>query len=188
VMTRDVLTASASETIATATQHMRDHKVGSVVVVDGRRPIGILTERDLVKIAAGGADPAIAKVSEWMTASPDTVSPDQDVIDAWKSLAEHGYRHIPVVSNDELQGIVSMRDLVKIAQIRPVEGPASPTLRKARGRHRRETTSATCAEWRASTTTAVQRGGAGREAAARRRVVSALRRRAAEQAAARGVP
>ncbi|MCU1462596.1 MAG: citrate (Si)-synthase [Acidimicrobiales bacterium] len=123
VMTRDVLTASASDTIAAATQHMRDHKVGSVVVVDGRRPIGILTERDLVNIAAGGADPAIAKVSEWMTASPDTVSPDQDVIDAWKSLAEHGYRHIPVVAGDELQGIVSMRDLVKIAQIRPVERP-----------------------------------------------------------------
>ena len=123
VMTRDVLTASASDTIAAATEHMRDHKVGSVVVVDGRRPIGILTERDLVKIAAAGADPAIAKVSEWMTSSPDTVAPDQDVIEAWKSLAEHGYRHIPVVADDELRGIVSMRDLVKIAQIRPVETP-----------------------------------------------------------------
>jgi citrate synthase len=123
VMTRDVLTVSASDTIASATQQMRDRKVGSVVAVDGKRPIGILTERDLVKIAAAGADPAIAKVSEWMTSAPDTVAPDQDVIDAWKSLAEHGYRHIPVVANDELEGIVSMRDLVKIAQIRPVDAP-----------------------------------------------------------------
>src|SRR5204862_3391328 len=117
VMTRDVVTASASDTITAATTRMRDHKVGSVVVVDGRRPIGILTERDLVKIAAGGADPAIAKVSEWMTASPDTVAPDQDVIEAWKSLAEDGYRRLPVGGDDELGGIVSMGEVVRSGQL-----------------------------------------------------------------------
>jgi len=50
VMTSDPLTAEPSETVAEATARMRDRKVGSVVVVDGRRAIGILTERDLVKI------------------------------------------------------------------------------------------------------------------------------------------
>jgi CBS domain-containing protein len=52
VMTRDPLTATPSETIADVTAQMRDRKVGSIVVVDGRRAIGILTERDLVKMAA----------------------------------------------------------------------------------------------------------------------------------------
>ena len=122
VMTNNPLTAEPSETIAEATARMRDLKVGSIVVVDGRRAIGILTERDLVKIAAAGADPSATKVSEWMTEDPDVVAPDVEVTDAWTSLAEHGYRHIPVVEGDELVGIVSMRDLMRISQIRPVEG------------------------------------------------------------------
>lgn len=122
VMTKEVLTASPSETIAEVTGRMRELKVGSVVIVDGRRPIGILTERDLVRIAAAGTDPSAAKVSEWMTENPDTVDPGEEVAQAWTSLAEHGYRHIPVVADGELRGIVSMRDLVRIAQLRPVEG------------------------------------------------------------------
>jgi citrate synthase len=124
LMSPDVLTANPSETIADATARMRDRKVGSVVVVDGSRPVGILTERDLVKITAGGTDTAIAKVSEWMTENPDTVEPDVDVDDAFHRLTEHGYRHMPVVDNGKLVGIVSLRDLVRIAQIRPVEHPS----------------------------------------------------------------
>jgi citrate synthase len=122
VMSHPPVTATPSETIAEATSRMRDHRVGSVVVVDGERPIGILTERDLVRFASSGADTSATKVSEWMTEDPDCVAPGIEVTEAWKSLAEHGYRHIPVVDDNRLVGIVSMRDLVKIAQIRPVEG------------------------------------------------------------------
>ncbi|MBV9662637.1 MAG: CBS domain-containing protein, partial [Actinobacteria bacterium] len=122
VMSHPPVTATPSETIAEATSRMREHRVGSVVVVDGERAIGILTERDLVRFAASGADTSATKVSEWMTEDPDCVAPDIEVTEAWKSLAEHGYRHIPVVDGQRLVGIVSMRDLVKIAQIRPVEG------------------------------------------------------------------
>jgi len=122
VMSHPPVTATPSETIAEATGRMREHRVGSVVVVDGERAIGILTERDLVRFAASGADTSATKVSEWMTEDPDCVAPDIEVTEAWKSLAEHGYRHIPVVDGQRLVGIVSMRDLVKIAQIRPVEG------------------------------------------------------------------
>jgi citrate synthase len=121
IMSAPPVTATPSETMAEATGRMQEHKVGSVVVVDGRRAIGILTERDLVRFAASGADASATKVSEWMTDDPDTVGPDVEVTEAWKSLAEHGYRHIPVVKDGELVGIVSMRDLVRIAQIRPVD-------------------------------------------------------------------
>ncbi|MDQ1402487.1 MAG: citrate synthase, partial [Actinomycetota bacterium] len=103
-------------------ERMRDHRVGSVVVVDGNRPIGILTERDLVRFAATGAEASTTKVSEWMTEDPDCVAPGVEVADAWKSLAEHGYRHIPVAEDNDLKGIVSMRDLMGIAQLRPVDG------------------------------------------------------------------
>src|SRR5439155_2138370 len=124
LMTPDVLTATPSETIADDSRRMSERKVGSVVVVDGDRPVGILTERDMIKIAASGTDTSIAKVSEWMTENPDTVDPDVDVDDAFNRLNEHGYRHMPVVEDGKLVGIVSLRDLVRIAQIRPVEHPS----------------------------------------------------------------
>lgn len=133
VMSAPPVTATSSETVADAAARMRDAGVGSVVVVDGKRPIGILTERDLVRFAATGADTSLTKVSEWMTGEPDTVGPDVEVAEAWRSLAEHGYRHIPVVKDDELVGIVSMRDLMGIAQIRPVDSSFTDVPRGLKG-------------------------------------------------------
>ena len=124
LMTPDVLTATPSETIADVSARMGERKVGSIVIVDDARPVGILTERDMIKVAASGTDTSIAKVSEWMTENPDTVDPEVDVDDAFHRLTEHGYRHMPVVDNGKLVGIVSLRDLVRIAQIRPVEHPS----------------------------------------------------------------
>src|SRR5947209_13024452 len=66
LMSPDVLTATPSETIADATARMRDRKVGSVVVVDGSRPVGILTEPDMVKISTSGTYTAITQTPEWM--------------------------------------------------------------------------------------------------------------------------
>src|SRR4051794_39072554 len=82
LMTREVLTASPSDTIVETCDRMLARaggKVGSAVVVDGDRAIGILTERDLVRAAAAGVDLTTAKVSEWMTSDPDTVAPDMDL-------------------------------------------------------------------------------------------------------------
>jgi citrate synthase len=124
LMSSPVVTASATETVADAARRMKDQRVGSVVVVEANRPVGILTERDLVRCSAAGSDPASVKVAEWMTEEPDTVQMTETAADAFKSLAEHGYRHIPVVEDGELVGIVSMRDLMRIAQITPVESLA----------------------------------------------------------------
>ena len=123
IMSSPAVTANPSDTVADAAGRMNDHKVGSVVVVDGTRPIGILTERDLIRFASAGADPTATKVSEWMTEEPHAVTPATEVIEAWNTLLEKGYRHIPVVEAGELRGIVTMRDLTKIAQIQPVTHP-----------------------------------------------------------------
>ena len=125
LMSSPPITATPSELIAEASDRMREHRVGSVVVVDGRRPIGILTERDLVRFAAAGGDAVGTKVAEWMTEEPDTVAPGVDAADAFSSLAEHGYRHIPVVEGGEVVGVVSMRDLMRVAQIQPVTHPGA---------------------------------------------------------------
>jgi citrate synthase len=125
LMSAPVATALPDETVAEAATRMRDRKVGSVVVVDGERPIGILTERDLVRWGAAGVDPGASKVAEWMTADPDCVAPDLAVQEAYDSLRAHGYRHIPVVEGDRLVGIVSIRDLLRIASIQPVVHPST---------------------------------------------------------------
>jgi len=129
VMSRPVVTAQPAETVAVAAQRMHDRRVGSVVVVDhDDRAIGILTERDMIRLAAAGSDASTAKVSEWMTGDPDTIGPDIEARAAFSRLAEHGYRHIPVVEGSahaqKLVGIVSMRDLMRVAMIQPAAAQA----------------------------------------------------------------
>jgi citrate synthase len=121
LMSTPVVTASPDEKVAEAAARMHAHRVGSVVVVDGDRAIGILTERDLVRLAAAGADTGTPRVREWMTPHPDTVAPDLPAADAFAGLAERGYRHIPVVDGGRLVGIVSMRDLLRVAQVQPAD-------------------------------------------------------------------
>jgi acyl-CoA synthetase (AMP-forming)/AMP-acid ligase II/CBS domain-containing protein len=112
IMSRSVLTTEVGASVAEAAALMYSRRVGSIVVVQGSTPIGILTERDLVRFAAGAADPRAALVGDHMTAEPDTVEETEEVIDAFRRFAAHGYRHIPVVAGGDLVGIISMRDLV----------------------------------------------------------------------------
>src|SRR4029079_4567843 len=78
IMSRPVVTVSPDDKMAEAAATMREHRVGSVVAVDQLRPVGILTERDLVRFTASGGDAGAAVVSEWMTAAPDSGGPDRD--------------------------------------------------------------------------------------------------------------
>jgi citrate synthase len=122
-MSSPVVTALPDETIAVAASRMSEQGVGSVVIVDRKRPIGILTERDMVRLAASGPPPRSTKVAEWMTPEPNVVEPGLSVQEALVTLDEHGYRHVPVVEAGELAGIVSMRDLMHVAAIQPVVHP-----------------------------------------------------------------
>jgi citrate synthase len=121
VMTHPVVTATASEPVGEAAARMAEHGVGSVVVMDADRVVGILTERDLVRLAARGVDSRRERVADWMTADPDTVGSEMSANEAFSSLAERGYRHIPVTRGSHLEGIVSLRDLMRLARIAPVE-------------------------------------------------------------------
>lgn len=123
VMSSPVVTCSSSETIAEASTRMSEANVGSVVILDDKRPIGILTERDLIRFGASGAPSDGSKVSEWMTEDADVVASDMNVQVAYDSLHERGYRHFPVVDEGELVGLVSLRDMMKIASIQQVTDP-----------------------------------------------------------------
>jgi citrate synthase len=122
LMNSPVVSASPDEALSAAAGRMQAQGVGSVLVTEAGRLRGILTERDLVRASSAGAEPAQATVGEWMTADPDRLEPDAGVVDAWRSLAARGYRHIPVVRGDQVLGVVSVRDLVRVSQLRPVDG------------------------------------------------------------------
>ena len=92
LMNSPAVTASPAEDLAAAAGRMEAEGVGSVLVTDCGRLVGILTERDLVRASGSGAGPSAATVGEWMTPDPDRIEPDVEVVDAWRSLAAHGYR------------------------------------------------------------------------------------------------
>lgn len=120
LMSTPVITIEPSASLADASHAMVVAGVGSVVVTAADRfdPVGILTERDLVRAAASGADARTATVEAWMTATPDVAASTTSVDDALDRLAHRGYRHIPVVDDGTLVGIVSLRDLMRIASLR----------------------------------------------------------------------
>ena len=113
LMTRDVLAVAPEDTLGEAAQKMVDRRVGSAVVMDFGRLIGILTERDLMRATAGRTHSSEARVREWMTADPVTVEEDTSAADAAQTMLEHGFRHLPVVADGRAVGIVSIRDVAE---------------------------------------------------------------------------
>ncbi len=121
VMTEPAITAEPTETLEAAAHRMSEHRIGALVVVEAGRPVGIITERDLLRATAAAADPNAALVRDWMVADPECVDTDTSLDQAWRQLADRGYRHIPVVVGDDLKGIISMRDLMARTQLRPAD-------------------------------------------------------------------
>jgi citrate synthase len=121
IMTPDPLTAPPGTALAQAAATMRERSVGSVIVADGNGVVGIVTERDLVRAAADGAHPTDATVDRWMTPSPVTMPSDGDITHALDQMIERHFRHIPIVDDGKLVGVVSFRQLIEAAKIRKVD-------------------------------------------------------------------
>ena len=118
VMTDNVVTLPPDSTISDAARVMVRGGFGSVVVVQGRMLLGILTERDVLRAAADDDDLRASRVDQWMTPDPDTALPDLDTEEAAALMLSRGYRHLPVEVDGELLGMVSLRDVLsaRIAQ------------------------------------------------------------------------
>jgi citrate synthase len=119
LMTTPAVTCTSADTLAAAARLMQRADTGSVIVTDLGKTVGILTERDLLRAAATSARPDQETVNLWMTPHPDVLGPDEKVDAAWGSLTSHHYRHLPVVEDGRLLGVVSSRDLMGVARIRP---------------------------------------------------------------------
>jgi CBS domain-containing protein len=113
-MSRDLLTVSAGDRLGEAAKRMVARGVGAVLVMEGEKLDGILTERDLMRAVAGGYSEE-ARVSDWMTRNPETVDADDATGHAASLMIHGGFRHLPVVQGDRVVGIISIRDLMRVA-------------------------------------------------------------------------
>jgi CBS domain-containing protein len=112
VMTTRLVQAAPGETVREAVRRMSEAGVGSVAVCEGPRLVGILTERDVLRLAARGADLDAVPVGDAMTENVLTASPDADILGAARLMSERHIRHLPVVEGENLLGIVGIRDIV----------------------------------------------------------------------------
>ena len=102
-----------TDTAYVAAKQMIEHEVSAIVVVDeNERLIGIVTERDITRrIVGADLNPKETELAQIMTENPDTVAPDDSPLDALKLMRVHRYRHLPVVADGRVVGVISMRDL-----------------------------------------------------------------------------
>jgi CBS domain-containing protein len=112
---REVATIDGSESVRTALAVLAEKGIGALVVSsDGRRIDGILSERDVARgLHSHGAGLLAEPVSSVMTAQVHTCRPDASVHDLAQTMTDHRVRHVPVVEDDALIGIVSIGDVVK---------------------------------------------------------------------------
>lgn len=104
---------AANETVQHACQRMWERRVGAVLVTDARHHlVGIFTGRDAVRALAQGNDPTKATLATAMTPNPDTITPERTAIDALRAMSDGGYRHLPIVFDQKILGVVSRGDFL----------------------------------------------------------------------------
>lgn len=104
---------SGDSSVADAVRIMNEEHIGSVLVREGPRMVGIFTERDVLRrVVQDHRDPETTAVSEVMTRDPATIGPEANTRDAMQVMTRARVRHLPIVDGDELLGLISIGDLV----------------------------------------------------------------------------
>lgn len=120
LMTIDVVSVPLEAPLAEAATAMVREKTGSALVMEGSFLAGILTERDVLRAAAAGADATVSPVSAWMTPDPQAAALDTPAEEAAQIMLRNGFRHLPVLDGKHVCGVVSLRDLFAARIRRPM--------------------------------------------------------------------
>ncbi len=111
---RDVVIIAPEKSLAEAAELLSKHKIGAIVVVSAEKISGILSERDIVKaISNGGVDALRGKIADKMTSTVVTCEPHDTMASLMNRMTAGRFRHVPVIENGKLAGIVSIGDVVK---------------------------------------------------------------------------
>ena len=114
-MTIDPVTISAEDSIDKCAKIMKEKNVGSLLVLNENKLIGILTEFDIVRgVVALEKNPKKVKVKEIMVKRPVTISPDKDIYEALVKLRDNDIRHLPVTVGQDLKGFLTLKDIMKL--------------------------------------------------------------------------
>ena len=113
VKDQNPLLLAEHETVQQACCRMWERRSGSVLVVDDQQRLtGIFTGRDAVRALAEGKNAEIATLAQAMTPNPVTLTPDSRAIDALREMSNRGFRHLPIVENGRIWGVVSRNDFM----------------------------------------------------------------------------
>jgi len=114
-MTEHVLTITPGRSLREAARFMNEHNVGAVVIIDPEEPgPGIVTERDVVRSLGAGEDPDAEIIGNHLTSRATFADGDWSLEEAADTMAKGGFRHLVVVNDGELAGIISMRDIIEV--------------------------------------------------------------------------
>ena len=112
-MSRDLLSVTPDLPLTEVAQRMVERDVGAALVSEGERLVGIVTERDVLRAVAKGIGEETT-AADWMTADPDTMTPDESTEHAAVLMIHGGFRHMPLVEGDQVVGMLSIRDLMRV--------------------------------------------------------------------------
>lgn len=113
-----VVTVAASQSVLDAVQILVDRNIGGLVVAEGDRPIGMITERDILRLTArASADLSSILVGSVMTRDMITATPQDELKTMMDVMTEHRIRHLPVLDDGRLAGIISIGDLVNACRV-----------------------------------------------------------------------
>ena len=113
-MSPTILTVGPSHTIRAAASLMAERNVGAAVVQDPDSPgPGIITERDVLRSIGAGQDPDAERVGDHLTSSPLFATPDWSLEEAAAAMSRGGFRHLIVIDGGEVQGVISVRDIIR---------------------------------------------------------------------------
>jgi CBS domain-containing protein len=111
---QDLVTFARDAMVRDVVHQMAARRIGAVLIVEQEKLLGIFTERDaLFRVLAKDLDPATTPLGDVMTANPVTVKSSDAVTHALDLMNKRGFRHLPVVDNDSIVGVVSIRDLYR---------------------------------------------------------------------------
>ena len=116
IMNKDVITVDKSSSLQQTAISMKKSNVGCVIITDKTLPVGIITERDFVDVAASG-NPLFTDVYEAMSSPLVTIDFEETVWEASETMKEKGIHKLPVMQNDQIVGIITTTDIVRISSV-----------------------------------------------------------------------
>jgi CBS domain-containing protein len=112
-MSSPVTTIDSDSTLDVAAQLMVQHDIGSVIVVEAKNPIGIVTERDITKQVIKGKDVLKKPIKQVMSKPLVTATPNMSIQDALELMLKNKVRRLPILEGKDMRGIVTTRDLMR---------------------------------------------------------------------------